>query len=193
MTRALGLRGGCPQARRSCLPPTQGRLHSASIEGALGAVLAPRGPPQLRATGPPSACPGVLPVPFPGTLGESPAEELVLGGNRSLEVTATHKLPSRLRQPRGRRPPPRGHTRPAQGPAGVQAVSVPGQEHRGNFPEHQTRQMATDETDGFWNCRARGPGLCQPLPRWAASSGQAGGRGAAPQNLPEPLSVLPRG
>lgn len=142
MTRALGRRRGCPQVRGSCLPPTQGRLHSASIERALGAVLAPRGPPHLPATGPPSACPGVLLVPFPGTLGESPAEEPVLGGDQSLEVTATHQAPIKTPTAAREEAPSPGTHQASPGSRGCPSRVCPGTGASGELPR------AADQTDG---------------------------------------------
>lgn len=96
----------------------------------------------MGATGRPSAHPGVLPVPFPGTLGESPAEELVLGGNRAPEATATHQAPIKTPTAAQEEAPSPGTHHASPGPCGSPSCVCPGTGASGELPR------AADQTAG---------------------------------------------
>ena len=183
MTWALGQRGD--------LHPSQGRFHSVHIRSPGGCTGTKR-PPALVSDQTPLRLPWGPASALPWHSRGSQQSSRSWGGTGLPRQQQHTKPPSRHLQPRARRPLPWDTPGEPRVPPRVRATSVPGQELRRNFPEQQTRQMGADKTDGFQNCGVRGPWLCQPLPRWTASSGQTGGRGEACQNLPEPLSVLHR-
>lgn len=77
----------------------------------------------------------------PGTPGGPQQRSQSWGDDWAPQAAATHQAPIRTPTAAWGEAPPLRHTRRAKGPAGVRAVSVPGQELRGNFPEQRTRQM----------------------------------------------------